>query len=298
MNKFKNSFSLTKRSVKIFAIFTLLACGPGMVDVDEFMSFFMPESSNATIQTHKYHYTSNFFYGENEMEISTDTVDRCKMENMEAWQKYCQNKVADKDIETGIYGKLVGSKLQKYLTETKNELAKSYVIFAQEVDADFEKRINIEGEKPKKYVSQLTVLEKKAFDLLAKAKQNQDDFIEERLAFQLVRFATINKNYQETIGRFTKLIEPIKQKTFISDWALMRKAEAEISLGKQAEAYYDFAQVFDRSPSHRFQADMARRTDSFCSPDTGSRLQREGRSQPRNSGKSGSITQGIYSSGS
>lgn len=236
-----------------------------MVDVDEFMSFFMPESSNATIQTHKYHYTSNFFYGENEMEISTDTVDRCKMENMEAWQKYCQNKVADKDIETGIYGKLVGSKLQKYLTETKNELAKSYVIFAQEVDADFEKRINIEGEKPKKYVSQLTVLEKKAFDLLAKAKQNQDDFIEERLAFQLVRFAAINKNYQEAIGRFTKLIEPIKQKTFISDWALMRKAEAEISLGKQAEAYYDFAQVFDRSPSHRFQADMVTRArlDSF-----------------------------------
>jgi hypothetical protein len=26
-------------------IFTILACGPGMVDYDEFMSFFMPESA-------------------------------------------------------------------------------------------------------------------------------------------------------------------------------------------------------------------------------------------------------------
>ena len=52
------------------------------------------------------------------------------------------------------------------------------------------------------------------------------------------------------------MIEPIKQKTFISDWALMRKAEAETSLGNKAEAYYDFAQVFDRSESHRNQADV------------------------------------------
>lgn len=236
-----------------------------MVDVDEFMSFFMPESSNASAQAQKYHYTSNFFYGENEMESSNDTIDRCKMENVAAWQKYCQNKVVIKDIETGIYGKFVGSKLQKHFAETKNELAKSYVIFAKEVDTNFEESMNFEGQEPTKYVSQSTILEKKAFDLLAKAKQNKDSFIEERLAFQLVRFAAISKNHQEAIDRFTKLIEPIKQKTFISDWALMRKAEAETSLGKQAEAYYDFAQVFDRSPSHRYQADVLTRMrlDSF-----------------------------------
>jgi hypothetical protein len=266
MNKFKNSFTLTKRSVKIFAIFTLLACGPGMVDVDEFMSFFMPESSNAPAQAQKYHYTSNFFYGENEMESANDTIDRCKIENVEAWQKYCQNKVAVKDIETAIYGKFAGSKLQKYLSDTKNELAKNYVNFAQEAATDFEKSMNMESINLTKFVSKSIILEKKAFDLLAKAKQNKDSFIEERLAFQLVRFAAISKNHQETIGRFTKMIESIKQKTFISDWALMRKAEAETSLGNKAEAYYDFAQVFDRSPSHRYQADVVTRArlDSFA----------------------------------
>ncbi len=236
-----------------------------MVDVDEFMSFFMPESSNASAQNQKYHYTSNFFYGYNEMESPTDTIDLSEVENIAAWQKYCQNKVAAKDIEMGIYGKFAGSKLQKYLSETKNELAKNYVIFAKEAATDFEKSMNIEGEEPTKYVSQATILEKKAFDLLAKAKQNKDNFIEERLDFQLVRFAAISKDYQETINRFTRLIEPITQKSFISDWALMRKAEAEVSLGNQAEAYYDFAQVFDRSPSHRSQADVVTRArlDSF-----------------------------------
>ncbi len=236
-----------------------------MVDVDEFMSFFMPESSNASAQAQKYHYTSNFFYGYDEMGIPTDTLDLSEVENVAAWQKYCQNKVAIKDLKTGIYGKFAGSKLQKYLAETKNNLSKNYVIFAKDVATDFEKSKNIEGEEPTKYVSQSAFLEKKAFDLLANAKQNKDSFIEERLAFQLVRFAAISKNHQEAINRFTKIIEPIKQKTFISDWALMRKAEAEISLGKQAEAYYDFAQVFDRSPSHRYQADVVTRArlDSF-----------------------------------
>jgi hypothetical protein len=263
MTRFKNSFTLTKRSVKILAIFTLLACGPGMADMDEFTSFFMPESSNAPAYVEKYHYTSNLLYNDNELESSSDTIDLCKVENVAAWQKYCQNKLSAKDIETGIYEKFVGSKLEKYLG--KNELAKNYILLAKEIDTDFEKSIVTEYGEPTNYVAQTPILEKKASDLLTKVKQNKDDFITERLAFQLVRFASINKNHQEAIDRFSQLITPIKQKTFISDWALMRKAEAETSLGNKAEAYYDFAQVFDRSASHRFQADnLARaRIDSF-----------------------------------
>jgi hypothetical protein len=254
---------LTKRSVKILAIFTLLACGPGMADMDDFMSFFMPESSNAPAYAEKYHYTSNLLYNDNELESSNDTIDLCKVENVAAWQKYCQDKLSTKDIETGIYGKFTGSKLEKYLSN--NDLAKNYILLAKEIDDDFEKSMTVAYGEPTNYVSQTPILEKKASDLLATAKQKKDDFVTERLAFQLVRFAGVNKNHQEAIDRFAQLITPIKQKTFISDWALMRKAEAETSLGNKAEAYYDFAQVFDRSASHRFQADnLARfRLDSM-----------------------------------
>lgn len=258
MNKLMNSFTLTKRSIKILAIFTLLACGPGMVDVDEFMSFFMPESANATAQNHKYNYTSNFFYGENEFggNEESDSIDLCKKENVAAWQKYCNNKVAGNEIAKGIYGKFGSSALQKYLTQNKNELAKNYIVLAKDIDTDFENTINsFEGEE-NKYVSKADVLEQKALELINNAKQNKDSFIEERLAFQLVKFSAVKKNYEEAVSRYTKLIEPIKQKSFISDWALMRKAEAEISLGNKAEAYYDFAQVFDRSESHRNHADV------------------------------------------
>jgi hypothetical protein len=45
----------------------------------------------------------------------------------------------------------------------------------------------------------------------------------------------------------------------------MRKAESETALNNVNQAYYDFAQVFDRSPSHRKQADLVARAkiDSF-----------------------------------
>ncbi|PWK26605.1 hypothetical protein LV89_02454 [Arcicella aurantiaca] len=252
------------------AIFTLLACGPGMVDVDEFMSFFMPESSNASAQNQKYNYTSNFFYGENEFESNEDTVDHCRNENILAWQKYCNNKVAGNEIAKGIYGKFGSSALQKYLTQSKNELAKNYIALAKEIDSDFEKTVNsYEGEE-NKYVSKADVLEQKALALLNVAKQNKDSFIEERIAFQLVKFSAVKKNYEEAVSRYEKLILPIKQKSFISDWALMRKAEAETSLGNKAEAYYDFAQVFDRSESHRNQADVVvrARIDSLVIDDS------------------------------
>ncbi|MEA5457454.1 hypothetical protein VB796_00285 [Arcicella sp. LKC2W] len=252
------------------AIFTLLACGPGMVDVDEFMSFFMPESTNATAKNQKYNYTSSFFYGMNGFGNEEDTIDLCKIENMAAWQKYCNNKVSGNEIAKGIYGKFGSSVLQKYLTQNKNELAKNYIILAKEIDIDFEKTVNsYEGEE-NKYVSQADVLEQKTLALINIAKQNKDSFIEERVAFQLVKFSALKKNYEETVSRYTKLIEPISPKTFISDWALMRKAEAETSLGNKAEAYYDFAQVFDRSESHRNQADIVvrARIDSLVIDDS------------------------------
>ena len=131
-----------------------------------------------------------FFYGENEFggDEESDTIDLCKKENVAAWQKYCNNKVAGNEIAKGIYGKFGSSVVQKYLTQNKNELAKNYIVLAKEIDADFEKTINsYEGEE-NKYVSKAGVLEQKALELISNAKQNKDSFIEERLAFQLVKF--------------------------------------------------------------------------------------------------------------
>ncbi|MES2520072.1 MAG: hypothetical protein V4585_18285 [Bacteroidota bacterium] len=263
MNKFNNSFTLTKRSFKILAIFTLLACGPGMADYDEFMSFFMPESANASVQNQKYNYTSVFFYNDNEGELSNDTVDLCKLENIKAWMTYCQGKLSEKEIEKGIYIGLKGSKLLGFLKANKNQAAIEYLQFSQEIDKIYTKNEDSYFNETSVDTTALENLTQKG--LILAQKNTKDIFLRERIGFQSVKLFSINKQYENAISSYRQFIAPISPKSFISDWALMRKAEAETALNQTQEAYYDFAQVFDRSLSHRSQADLVARAriDSF-----------------------------------
>ena len=266
MTKSKNCLTLTKRSIKIFAIFTLLACGPGMADYDEFMSFFMPESSNATAENQKYHYTPMIFYNDNEGEgqsSSNDTIDLTKLENLQAWTKYCEGKIIQKDLEKGVYGSILNSKLQSFFKSYNNQLAIDYLIFIQEAERKETTLLNTQSEATK-YSNPANDMEILT-QLLSRAKH---DFLKERIAFQLVKTLSKAKKYQEAVKTFRNNILPIKDKSFISDWALMRKAESEIALGDTAEAYYDFSRVFERSQSHRNQADLIVRYRILTFPET------------------------------
>ena len=254
MTKSKNYFTLTKRSVKILVIFTLLACGPGMADYDEFMSFFMPESSNATAENQKYHYSPMIFYNDNEGEGQSavdDTTDLTKTENLQAWVKYCEGEIPQKDLEKGIYVSIKGSTLETYFKSYKNQLAIDYLGFVQEVEKKEDASLNADGEtKPVEYpANDIKILTQ----FLGRAKH---DFLKERIVFQLVKTLSKAKKHQEAVKMYNQNISSIKDKSFISDWALMRKAESEIALGDSAEAYYDFSSVFERSKSHRNQADI------------------------------------------
>jgi hypothetical protein len=259
MNKFQNSFTITKRSAKIFAIFILLACGPGMADYDEFMSFFKPESSNASTQNQRYNYTSQFFYNENEgeyipIEETNDEkilLDVSAPENIEAWLKYCENKVTHKDIEDGVYGAIEDSKLKAYFKSYNNQLAIDYLTFVQEAEQ------NAIGSEGGELDTEVTINPDKDIKILTQLfNRAKHDFLKERIAFQLVKTYSLADKHKQTLDAYDKFIVPIKNKTFISDWALMRKGEAEASLKNVDEAYYDFAMVFDRSESHRKQADL------------------------------------------
>ncbi len=231
----------------------LLACGPGMADYDEFMSFFMPESSNATAENQKYHYTPMIFYNDRgDSEIGNyDSTDYTKLENLPVWDKYCEGKISKNELEKGIYLSIKNSKLESYFKSYKNQLAIDYLVFVQEVEKKETASLNMDGETKSVEYSANDV--KILTQLLARAKH---DFLKERIAFQLVKILAKAKKYQEAVQTFNKSILPIKDKSFISDWALMRKAESEIALGDSAEAYYDFSRVFESSKSHRNQADI------------------------------------------
>jgi hypothetical protein len=258
MNKFQNYFTLTKRSAKILAVFSFLACGAGMADYDEFMSFFKPESANNSTQNQRYHYTSQFYYNDNENEgdsylIQEDEgkiqLDVSAPENIESWLKYCENKISKKDIEIGVYGEIVGSKLESYFKSYKNQLAIDYLKFVQEAEQNASEAIELDTNVSVNPITDIKILTQ----LFNRAKH---DFLKERIAFQLVKTFALAGKSKETIEAFNKFIVPIKNKTFISNWALMRKGEAEAALNQVEEAYYDFAMVFDRSESHRKQADL------------------------------------------
>lgn len=225
-----------------------------MADYDEFMSFFMPESSNATAENQKYHYTPMVFYNDNEGEGQTsvdDTTDLTEVENLQAWVKYCEGKIPEKEIQRGVYESIYGSKLESYFKSYKNQLAIDYLVFVQEVEKKETTSSNIDGEtKPLEYLAyDIEILTQ----LFRRAKH---DFLKERIAFQMVKTLSQAKKHQEAIAFFNNNLLPIKNKSFISDWALMRKAESEIALGDSAEAYYDFSRVFEKSKSHRNQADV------------------------------------------
>lgn len=225
-----------------------------MADYDEFMSFFMPESANATAENQKYHYTSMMFYNDNEGQGQSgidDTTDLTKLENLRAWVKYCEGKISEKEIQHGVYKSIIGSTLQSYFKSYKNQLAIDYLVFVQASEKEELALLNIEGDSASNYklANDIKILTQ----LLGRAKH---DFLKERIAFQLVKALSKAKKHQEAVTTFSNNLLQLTDKSFISDWALMRKAESEIALGDSAEAYYDFSRVFEKSQSHRNQADL------------------------------------------
>lgn len=259
MNKLRNYITLSQKSFKALAIFTLLACGPGMADYDEFMSFFMPESSNAKLSDRRYSYSSQFFYDEsNEYSggyTNQDTTDHDKILNVSAWSKYVAGKVNKKAITESIYGNSIA--LQAYLNKIQKNEAADYLTFVKTIDKAF-------STQTVDYFTETKVDTLALVDLFTQVKTVlptiKDEFVKERYGFQAIKLAMLNQQPQEAVELYDKYVQSIKKKSYIAEWALSRKAGAEIALGDSVQAYYDFAQVFDRCPSRRYQADLSIRS--------------------------------------
>lgn len=242
---------MSSRSAKLLIIFALLACGPGMADYDEFLSFFMPESSHAQAGDKRYHLSNSFFYDEDNYD---DTLDVGELENEKAWVAYCKNKLTDKEVTKSLYGK--GTALEQYLKKTNNQEALAYLAYVKELDGT--------STTSEDYLAENTVdtlaLEQLATKPLAILASIKDPFIRERYAFQAVKAAGMQGKLDEVIRIYKTKVLPLAKKTYISDWALSRKAGAELVLGDSVQAFYDFAQVFDRCPSRRREADLSIRS--------------------------------------
>jgi hypothetical protein len=86
-----------------------------------------------------------------------------------------------------------------------------------------------------------------------------NDFLKLRFAYQAIRMAHYSEQYQKGIAFYEELVKPLEAKTEspIKYWALAHKAGCLMRAGKEAEANYLFAQVFDKCPSKRVSSALS-----------------------------------------
>lgn len=244
------SNKLFKRSAKTVAVLILLACAGGPADLNEFTSYFLPESAQAQAGDGRYHYTQQFLY----LDDYSDTLRLEKDINAQAWAKYAG--VNEAIAYNYFYSESANNTLPNRLMLKGNKAAVSYIQLAKNIEKAYQPSVYAWEEGSKDSLALVESL----VTVQQLARNTSDAFLKERYAFQAVKLAMILEDPETCLKLYDELVQPLKNKTFISDWAFSRKAGATLALGDTAKAIYEFAQIFDRCPSRRREADLSLRT--------------------------------------
>lgn len=243
------SNKLFKHSARTIAVLILLACAGGPADLNEFTSYFLPETATAQAGDGRYHFTQQFLY----LDDYSDTLRPEKDINSQAWAKYAG---VDETIAYNyFYTESANNTLPNRLMLKGNKAAVTYLQLAKSIEKSYQPSVYSWEEGSK---DSLVLVE--AFTKTQQlARSTTDPFLKERYGFQAVKLAMILEQPDNCVKLYDELIKPLKTKTFISDWAFSRKAGATMALGDTAKALYEFAQLFDRCPSRRREADLSLR---------------------------------------
>ncbi|MFD1139742.1 hypothetical protein ACFQ4C_01415 [Larkinella insperata] len=252
-------FSVRLRSLLLsLAILIGFACGPSTYDINEFMSFFMPESSQASARDQIYHFTPLLYRYEDGFGPKKDSLQPDP--NVLSWETYTQHKVPQPEIVNALYNRdmKTSNGLVRWAS-TSNPAALVYLNLAWRVEEAAPKPRNsweTDTTPPDTSTAPLTALLKEA---RTGYSATRDGFLKERYAFQAVKLAALAKKFEQSRDLYDELVRPLSKKTFLSDWAYSRHAGATLALGDTARAIYEFAQVFDRCPSRRREAEASLR---------------------------------------
>ncbi len=245
----------------------LLACAGGPADLNEFTSYFLPESAITLAGDGRYHYTQQFLY----LDEYSDSLRLDENTNAEAWATYAG--VSNETAYNYLYSDKTDNTLTNRLLLKGNKAAIAYLQLAKTADNAYRPATYSWEEGSK---DSLVLVES-----YEKAKQSArtatDGFLKERYGFQAVKLAMMLQQPDACVKLYDELIKPLKTKTFISDWAFARRAGASMAMGDTAKSIYEFAQVFERCPSRRREADLSLRMKgitfqekalSYCQNDT------------------------------
>ncbi|MFN4147279.1 MAG: hypothetical protein ACK4GN_15750 [Runella sp.] len=243
--KIEQRYHLTRAA----AIVLLLACAGGPSDLNEFTSYFMPEIANVSTGDTRYHFTQQFLY----LDDYADSVKIDRQVNAQAWAQYAG--VSEQGAYDYFYGEKNSVALPNRLMIKGKSEAVTYLKLAKDIEKAYQPAVFSWEESTKDSTALVEAFEK----VKTLAQSTTDPFLKERYGFQAVKLAMILEQPQTCLTLYDQLIKPLPTKTFISDWAASRRAGALMALGQTDRAIYEFAQVFDRCPSRRREADLSLR---------------------------------------
>ncbi|MBD2701989.1 hypothetical protein IC229_15170 [Spirosoma sp. BT702] len=250
MKSFRHFFVRFRKPFLTIAVGLGLACGPSF-DPSEFMSFFMPESATMSPGDKRYMFSPQL-YADTEWDVASEEDTLVVDENVRAWAAYADGNVPEKVVSKALYAEDAAA-----VNTLKSKLsapAVTYLNFAWSTD---------NGQSSPWDAAATPVDSARLPQQLEEAKTTyqttSDGFLKERYAFQAVKLASQIGDFKQASQLFDQLVKPLPKKTFISDWALSRRAGASLALGDTSRAIYEFAQVFARCPSRREAAELSLR---------------------------------------
>ncbi len=197
--------------------------------------------------------------------------------NLVEWKKYFNNKIDTADIKklmyptkfddvndifskmksrefTSIDEKWKNNQLVKYWENTRELKSLEYITFAKKCEPLVSENWGWWEPPVRDTTLMLNLIDEGVFE----AKKNtEDNFLKLRYAFQAIRLAHYTANYQRAIDLYDNLVAPINTENMVKYWSLSLKAGALKHLGKEAEANYYFAVVFQHCPPKRFTVSLS-----------------------------------------
>ena len=250
---FRQRLIKLRRPLLLGAIGIGFACSGG--DESYFKSFFQPEAATAKPDDQVYFFTPLLYnsdyagYDDGQMDDSLSNE-----ANGSAWAAYLGNGYTKTQIDKALADSAAGETFHDRLATTHAEAA-DYLRFA--FDAQASEPSGDQWNRTPGDTVQLAQLAKQARNLSVAIK---DPFLKERYAFQAVKLADEAGDPETSSAHYMTLVLPLKQKTFISDWARCRYAGALLSLDDlEDRAIFEFAQVFANCPSRRHAAERSLR---------------------------------------
>lgn len=241
-------------SLLLGMVIALLACGPGLLDTNEFVSYFMPQSAYTPPDATPYFYSPTFLYS-NFYDYWDMPADYKNDANLQSWENYCHVKIKDSLAALVIYSgqEDPGNPLWKVFL--RNKSARNYLLLATRIMNASAAGGSLWNPTP----ADTPTMRHLFFAVNDSLKIIRDPFLKDRYAFQAVKLAHELHLYDSCIDLYNKYFGNRTDNNVIRYWALSRKGGALLDKGDTAQAIYIFSQVFAHCPSRRKQAYMSLR---------------------------------------